>query len=91
MPSLVYARGHQGQQIVVHIRTQAVLEEWKMEATMKSGTLLMHSSKATGLYNQPKAFYWKVEKKWQIIKENKSMLKSTLKLSNNLKQVTLSV
>lgn len=55
--------GHQGQQFVVHMRTQAVLEEWKMKATMKAVTSLRDNGKATGeLYEQPKAFYWKLEK-----------------------------
>lgn len=59
--------GHQGQQFVVHMRTQAVLEEWKMEKAMKPVTLLMHSGNATGeLYNQPKAFYWKVENIYKL-------------------------
>lgn len=79
--------GHQGQQFVVHKRTQAVLEKWKMEATV---TLLMHSGKATGeLYNQPKPFYWKVGKKIEITKQH-NLLKSTIKISKNLKPVTLS-
>lgn len=59
--------GHQGQQFAVHMRTQTVLEEWKMEKTIKSVTLLMHSGKATGeLYNQPKAFYSKVENIYKL-------------------------
>lgn len=54
--------GHQGQRFAVHMRTQVVLEEWKMGATMKSVTLIMDNGKPTGeLYSQPKAFYWKVE------------------------------
>lgn len=80
--------GPQGQQFVVNMRTQAVLGECKMETTMKSVTLLMDNSKATGeLYEQSKAFYWKLDKN---TKQN-DPLESTPKLSNIFMPVTFSL